>query len=612
MKYIKKYFLDIIIVLVFFCAFFIFNFYLYSQSPTVPEGDLASHLLRSLKVREVLVDRGKAWEALFSSSEYPPLPFIVATGAYQVFGVSQETASLSLVVFSLLTIFAMYFLGLTLGGRILAFIVTLLTITSPVFVDTSHSFVPDAPLVGMVALALLGLLWSDDFRNYKGSLFFGIAFALGMLTKFTFLHFILGIILFYIVWITWTGMSKMWKRGLVFAVIILLFTATLLIFGQKIISDYLRYNFLPFLLTHILLLLWIWKIVSLYQASLEKKGKLTEGGRRFFNLVYAAIIFILIAGPWYLASISEMLAKTRLQYSEYYKHYFSMPFMLLENIAALSHTFVGALPAMIAGVLSLYFKKRKVFKVVLIIGLVSSFFLISYTEIWPARRYLLPILPYVVLLGTIWLADLKKVWRYAAAPVVLLICFSQVWTWFLFTDGNLPLTFMGLKKSYSPPEFRLYSPAFKDVSRQVIDDLREMEKESSVTEVPVMILNFTNDSRFDLHALEYYSFMDYGFPVHVMNDRKPDPKRIQESKYLLVSYGGIKVEDREKNPPAAQGEEWGPIPMEREKPRKLIDMEQSLKKDHNIELIYLKSYGSMRDWEQFKTILYKIKCLAES
>jgi hypothetical protein len=120
----------------------------------------------------------------------PPLVYWVTNVFYAVFGNDLWVADLSIAVFLGILVFATYGIGKTLWSRRVGLMSALFVVTSPLFVSQFKWYMIDAPLSAMVALALYFLIKSDGFADRRSSLLFGVAFALGMLTKWPFAFFV--------------------------------------------------------------------------------------------------------------------------------------------------------------------------------------------------------------------------------------------------------------------------------------------------------------------------------------------------------------------------------------------------------------------------------------
>jgi Dolichyl-phosphate-mannose-protein mannosyltransferase/LmeA-like phospholipid-binding len=153
-----------------------------------PEWDHANHLERAVLCTQDL--RAGDWRAIFErSSFYPPLAMCVAGAAGLVLP-ADVAATVALLGFLAVGMAAVYLLGrLAAAGRT-GVAAALLFGSAPFVVYSTLHFQLDLPLAAMVALALVTLLATDDFRRPGVSVALGIVCGLGMLTKPTFVLYV--------------------------------------------------------------------------------------------------------------------------------------------------------------------------------------------------------------------------------------------------------------------------------------------------------------------------------------------------------------------------------------------------------------------------------------
>lgn len=149
-----------------------------------PEWDHANHLERALLCTRDL-RAGDVRAILERSSFYPPLVPCTA-GALGFLLPPDTAATAALVIFLALGMFAVYLLGRRLAGGSAGVAAALLFGGAPFVVYSTLLFQLDMPLASMVALALVVLLASADFRRLAVALGVGVVFGFGMLTKPTF------------------------------------------------------------------------------------------------------------------------------------------------------------------------------------------------------------------------------------------------------------------------------------------------------------------------------------------------------------------------------------------------------------------------------------------
>jgi 4-amino-4-deoxy-L-arabinose transferase-like glycosyltransferase len=154
-----------------------------------PEWDHANHLERAVLCARDL-KTGDVRAILERSSFYPPL-VLCLTGAASMVMPVEAAAGLVMLAFLALGMAATCELGLMLGREATGLTAALLFGTAPFVVYSTLRLQLDLPLAAMVTLALLVLLATDDLRRHRATLLFGIVGGLGILTKPTFVLYVL-------------------------------------------------------------------------------------------------------------------------------------------------------------------------------------------------------------------------------------------------------------------------------------------------------------------------------------------------------------------------------------------------------------------------------------
>lgn len=115
---------------------------------------------------------------------------------YCLFGVSEDTAVMSCVLFLAIALFSTYAIASRIfdgrTGLLAAFILSV----SPGFFAFSRRYSPEFAATAMVALTAYFLLKSDNFRNRFYSILVGFSFAFGMLVKEMVFVFIFPIVIY--------------------------------------------------------------------------------------------------------------------------------------------------------------------------------------------------------------------------------------------------------------------------------------------------------------------------------------------------------------------------------------------------------------------------------
>jgi len=171
-----------------------------------PSFDEAVHLKDSLVYYEVLsnptqidlkiikdiMNRSENYPLLRSSGYYPPFVALVTALTYFIFGTSITVAIMSNIIFVLVLVISIYKLGVLIFNRNVGLLASVIILSLPVILDHSVIYYIDLPLTALVSVSSYVLIKSESFRDTKFSILSGILFGLGMLTKWTYLFFMIG------------------------------------------------------------------------------------------------------------------------------------------------------------------------------------------------------------------------------------------------------------------------------------------------------------------------------------------------------------------------------------------------------------------------------------
>ena len=172
------------------------NFWWLKVDTRPPYSDMAGHAITTLRLaswpwRQLVMDGGIVRE-LLHVNPYPPF-FYVTTLPFVWFAWPTVDAMLAVnVLYFGLLIFTTYGIGrLAVGGRaglLAAFLVSMY----PLIYGLSRQYLADVALTAVTALAVFCLFWSASFQRRWPSLILGVVIGVGVLTKWTFIVFLLG------------------------------------------------------------------------------------------------------------------------------------------------------------------------------------------------------------------------------------------------------------------------------------------------------------------------------------------------------------------------------------------------------------------------------------
>jgi len=165
-----------------------------------PHWDASNHLMHSLSKYDLLKDLSIKNIAHFylDYNYYPPLVYWLSSVFYLIFGKGEDVAVASNLIFFAILIFSTYGVAKHFWGRGAGLLSALVVSVMPVLLSQSREYQLDFPLTAMVSLSIYFLLKTNSFRNRFYSILFGISFALGFLTKWTFPAFFIAPVLYFL------------------------------------------------------------------------------------------------------------------------------------------------------------------------------------------------------------------------------------------------------------------------------------------------------------------------------------------------------------------------------------------------------------------------------
>jgi hypothetical protein len=166
-----------------------------SQDRSIPVYDAGFHLSFAIDVYEDL-GSGRVLKALTVSVPYPPLTYLVGALGIVVGGVGVAPPIIALnIVFVPLLALGCYRIGRLAFNPLTGLLAVVFALGSPFVIEEFHEFMLDAPEAAMVAVAVWAILATERFSRPRVSALAGIAVGLGMLTKETFVFFVVAVAL---------------------------------------------------------------------------------------------------------------------------------------------------------------------------------------------------------------------------------------------------------------------------------------------------------------------------------------------------------------------------------------------------------------------------------
>ena len=157
-----------------------------------PAWDQSWHLTLSLSYMKLLWPPSvRGWlSTLVVSQFYPPVTHLSAVPFLAILGPTHDAACAVNLIFALLLCLSTYGLARLFLPPGMAALSGWLSLFIPIFAPMGHEFLTDFPLASVTTLAVLCLLKSESFKKGGWSVAFGLAFGLGMLTKWSHLYLI--------------------------------------------------------------------------------------------------------------------------------------------------------------------------------------------------------------------------------------------------------------------------------------------------------------------------------------------------------------------------------------------------------------------------------------
>lgn len=120
---------------------------------------------------------------------YPPVVHNIGLLFESIFGFRPSVAVASNIVWLLTIAYSIYFTAHRLFGRLPAVASMLFALASPMIIGQLHEFQLDMPLTAMISLSIFLLLKTERFSNPKYTILLGAVAGLGMMTKWTYIIF---------------------------------------------------------------------------------------------------------------------------------------------------------------------------------------------------------------------------------------------------------------------------------------------------------------------------------------------------------------------------------------------------------------------------------------
>jgi len=129
---------------------------------------------------------------LYLGVDSPRLIYFISSIWMYLFGFSVVSAKLSNMLYFIILIFSVYYLGTKIRGPATGFLSAFLISMYPAAFAVSRGYGHDFPLMAFVSLCICTLIYSECFSKRMLSILSGISLGLGMLIKPQMLFFVIG------------------------------------------------------------------------------------------------------------------------------------------------------------------------------------------------------------------------------------------------------------------------------------------------------------------------------------------------------------------------------------------------------------------------------------
>jgi hypothetical protein len=188
-----------------------------SQDGRIPQFDAGRHLRWAVSGYELL-SAGSVGKALTVSLPYPPFAYLVGALGLWIGGIDIAPPIIAEnTVFVPLLALGCYQVGRLAFGRRAGLLAVVFALGSPLIIAQFHVFMVDAPETAMAAVSVWLILATERFSRVWVSAAAGVAVGLGMLTKEPLAFFVAGVVLVTAI----RGGRRAWRGLAVFAAVAL-------------------------------------------------------------------------------------------------------------------------------------------------------------------------------------------------------------------------------------------------------------------------------------------------------------------------------------------------------------------------------------------------------
>lgn len=495
-----------------------------SQDFSPPAGDALGHIATSFQVLRLLFN-GEIHRIFMVSNVYPPLIYSYTGFFYLFAGYSTFTALLSVILLLPIYIYFTFLLGLHLGGRICAWISTIIATCAPLTLHFLNQYYMEFPLAVLIIICVYFLYRCENFENRKYSIWLGIFTGIAFLCKINFWFYFS---VFFILTILFN--KNFWKLP----PLVYIISGAILFPSAYIIKTWIRhapvpfcmwireYFFLIYLIALIFCIFLLYKIGKIEnKLPSEKKEKFNPA----FNLLNFLIIHASITLPWFIA-LTPNFRPYRENLPRPVHHTMPLEKLIPVQLDTIGSAFPGALFFLVIGFVVFIYIAWKIpdffVKYNIIISMFFEIFAIQYGVIatlgFPNTRYPVPTIPLLGLCSFYYLKFIK--FSPLRALILFLAGLSGIWsaTAWLLPDWlpskyAFPLSYIKTMRSprvvYETSSyvfrFQLFDTVAERITDDIFKDMKQSGKKGPVNFIWIGEIGKIGDSRYFMGTLAYHS-----------------------------------------------------------------------------------------------------------
>ena len=311
---------------------------------------------------------------------YPPVTYIITSLFYTAMGISTLAARLSLIVFWIIFILAMFGIGKELGGIYSGIVITALAASSPQVLRYSRIYFLDFPQAATTALALYFLIKSKGFKNRKYAILFGFSMATTLLTKWAAGFFMIIPVLWFLIPVIFKSKRTI-KAFFVFLIYILISSTGTILYYRHVmkLSTGIHLWFWFYIINIIIPSVICFFVTGKLNSKWKDDEKYPETpSYKMINFIYSMLPVIVLFGFW-LTFAGRDIGMRYFNELTYIKRYTDISSNFLELFTAFKTMINFSVVFLVTGIIYLFISKKKTDTLLLFLinSLISLFLVIK-------------------------------------------------------------------------------------------------------------------------------------------------------------------------------------------------------------------------------------------